>query len=68
MADMVVIKDLGQDILLGEPAKADNDIITFPSEKLVRLRNDGGISFKITIFVVVVHLVNIMHLYQSLLW
>ena len=45
LIDTVVVKDLGQDLLIGEPGKADNAIVTLPKDKLVCLRNmrDAGL-------------------------
>ena len=39
LKNAVVVKNLGSDILIGEPAKYDNNIVTFPREKLIQLQD-----------------------------
>ena len=47
LKNAVVIKNLGSNILIGEPGKMDNDIVTFPREKLIKLININGEAVKI---------------------
>ena len=42
IATMIVINDLGADILLGQPSKVDNKIITIPHEKKVHFKSVDG--------------------------
>ena len=42
LKNAVVVKNLGPNILIGEPGKMDNDIITLPKQKLIQLRNIHG--------------------------
>ena len=37
---MVVVKNLGVDILIGEPGKADNKIVTIPHHKIIKVGDD----------------------------
>ena len=37
---MIVVKNLGVEILVGEPGKQDNEIITIPHKKLIEFVND----------------------------
>ena len=37
-----MVKNLGVDILVGEPAKVDNEIVTIPHERLVEMNNIAG--------------------------
>ena len=43
----VVIKNLGPNVLIGEPGKVDNDIITFPKQRLIQLTDVSGRKIKI---------------------
>ena len=38
----VVVKNLGPNILIGEPGKMDNGIVTFPKQKLIQLETENG--------------------------
>ena len=38
----VIVKNLGPNILIGEPGKMDNNIITLPKQKLIQLKNIYG--------------------------
>ena len=37
---MIVVKNLGVEILVGEPGKEDNEIVTIPHKKLIEFSND----------------------------
>ena len=37
LKDVIVVKNLGSSVLVGEPGKCDNNIITFPRQKLIQL-------------------------------
>ena len=39
--DVVIVKNLGQKILIGEPGKEDNGIVTNPMEKLISFHQHG---------------------------
>ena len=39
LGKMIVVKNLGAEVLVGEPGKADNEIITIPHKKLVEFTN-----------------------------
>ena len=47
LRDLVVVKNLGQDLLIGEPGKKDNDIITMVKDNLKGkiINNLNNISF-----------------------
>ena len=47
LRNAVVVKNLGPSILVGEPGKMDNDIITFPKQKLIQFKYIHGDSIKI---------------------
>ena len=38
----IVVQNLGVDILIGEPAKVDNKIVTIPHKKLIETNDDKG--------------------------
>ena len=38
----VVVKNLGSNVLIGEPGKFDNNIITYPRQKLIQLTDNHG--------------------------
>ena len=42
LRNAVVVKNLGPHVLIGEPGKMDNDIITIPRKKLIQLKNVHG--------------------------
>ena len=42
LKDVVVVKNLGSDILIGEPGKMDNNIVTFSTQKLIQLQAVNG--------------------------
>ena len=42
LGKLIVVKNLGVDILVGEPAKVDNEIVTIPHERLVEMNNIAG--------------------------
>ena len=42
LGKLVVVKNLGVDILVGEPAKVDNEIVTIPHRRLVEMNNIAG--------------------------
>ena len=44
---MVIVKNLGVDVLLGEPCKRDNEIVTIPHRSLVEVRNTEGKKIKL---------------------
>ena len=50
LGKMVVVKNLGVDILVGEPGKSDNKIVTFPHEKTIEMSNVRGRRIKIPYF------------------
>ena len=39
LKNAVVIKNLGSSVLIGEPGKFDNDIVTYPRQKLIQLND-----------------------------
>ena len=47
LKNAVVVKNLGSSILIGEPAKFDNDIITYPRQKLIQLSDVNGQKVKL---------------------
>ena len=47
LGKMIVVKNLGVDILIGEPGKKDNLIVTFPHKRMVQLRADNGDVIKV---------------------
>ena len=47
LKDVVVIKNLGQDILLGEPGKEDNCVVTYPSTKTIQFQSCEGRTLKL---------------------
>ena len=42
LRNAVIVKNLGPNVLIGEPAKMDNNIRTLPKEKLIKLQNIYG--------------------------
>ena len=42
LKNAIVVKNLGPNVLIGEPGKMDNEIVTFPSQKLIQLRTNSG--------------------------
>ena len=42
LGKMLVVKNLGSDILIGEPGKADNQIVTIPHKKMIKVLDDKG--------------------------
>ena len=42
LKDVIVVKNLGSNVLIGEPGKVDNDVITFPRQKLIQLTDIHG--------------------------
>ena len=47
LGKMVVVKNLGVDLLLGEPAKIDNQITTIPHKRLIEVKNVKGVKVKL---------------------
>ena len=47
LAEMIVINNLGADILLGQPCKVDNQIITLPHKGQIQFKSTDGSSNKI---------------------
>ena len=47
---LVVVKNLGVDLLVGEPAKIDNEIVTFPHKRLIEMWNSAGKRVKLPYF------------------
>ena len=47
LGKLVVVKNLWVDILVGEPAKVDNEIVTIPHERLVEMGNIAGKRLKL---------------------
>ena len=47
---LVVVKNLGVDLLVGEPAKSDNEIVTFPHQRLIEMWNSAGKRVKLPYF------------------
>ena len=45
---MVVIQNLGVDALLGQPAKIDNEVVTFPHKQLIQFKDVHGIEHKVS--------------------
>ena len=45
---IVVIHDLGTDLLLGQPAKIDNKIITLPHESIIRFISIAGYDYTVS--------------------
>ena len=43
----VVVKNLGPNVLIGEPGKMDNNIVTFPKQKLIQLTSKEGRSIRL---------------------
>ena len=43
----VVVKNLGPNILVGEPGKMDNGIVTYPKQKLIQLETERGSVIKL---------------------
>ena len=43
----VVVKNLGPNILIGEPGKMDNDVMTIPKRKLIQLRTNNNRSIQL---------------------
>ena len=50
LGKLVVVKNLGVDLLVGEPGKLDNKIVTYPHEKMIEMSNIGGKRVKIPYF------------------
>ena len=42
LGKMVVVRNLGVDILVGEPGKADNKVVTIPHKKVIEVLDDAG--------------------------
>ena len=42
LGNMVVVRNLGTNILIGEPGKKDNKIVTIPHHKVIELLCDAG--------------------------
>ena len=43
LGQMIVIQNLGTDVLLGQPAKVDNEIVTFPHKKSIQFKDNHGL-------------------------
>ena len=48
IAKMIIIKDLGVDVLLGQPAKVDNCIVTIPHKSSIEFKSIDGVDHKVT--------------------
>ena len=48
LGQMVVIKDLGADALVGQPGKIDNQIVCFPHISNIQFRGQNGQSYKVS--------------------
>ena len=48
VSKMIIIKDLGVDILLGQPAKIDNCIITIPHKSQIKFKAEDGIEYMVS--------------------
>ena len=42
LKDVIVVRNLGSNVLIGEPGKMDNNIITFPRQKIIQLTDVHG--------------------------
>ena len=38
----IIVQNLGVDILIGEPAKVDNEIVTIPHKKTIEANDENG--------------------------
>ena len=47
LGKLIVVKNLGVELLLGEPAKIDNEIVTIPHKQLVEVTNMKGARIKL---------------------
>ena len=47
LMDVIVVKNLGPSILIGEPGKMDNQIVTLSAQKLIQLKDANSDDFKI---------------------
>ena len=47
LGKLIVVKNLGVELLLGEPAKIDNEIVTIPHKQLVEVTNSKGVRIQL---------------------
>ena len=47
LKNAVIVKNLGPSVLIGEPGKMDNNIVTFPKQKLIQLVDIYGRNIKL---------------------